>query len=142
VTALDASDTAIAEMSRLRHGVEYKQGFADSNELTGGCFNLIIDKGLMDCLMRDGADDTLANATMRQTQRVLQNGGVYVSVSGVPPEQRMPIFSKMAKGARLDDPVVRECLLSRPKLAVAMDGQLFMSKKVYLYACSKPYDSN
>ncbi|KAF4660212.1 NAD-dependent protein deacetylase sirtuin-2 [Perkinsus olseni] len=96
----------------------------------------------MDCLMRDGTDDTAANATMRQTQRVLQNGGVYVSVSGVPPERRMPIFSKMAKGARLDNPVYRECLLSRPKLAVAMEGQLFMSKKVYLYACSKPYDSN
>ncbi|KAF4734797.1 hypothetical protein FOZ63_001536, partial [Perkinsus olseni] len=91
--------------------------------------------------MRAGADDTLANLTMRQTQRVLQNGGVCVSVSGVPPEQRMPIFSKIAKGARLDNPVCRESLLSRPKLAVATDGQLFMSKKVYLYACSKPYDS-
>ncbi|KAF4677211.1 NAD-dependent protein deacetylase sirtuin-2 [Perkinsus chesapeaki] len=143
VTAMDASDTAIAGMveSHPRDGVNYQQGFAEAHDLPGGHFSLVVDKGLMDCILYSKDNASIATAAIGQVKRVLKAGGAYVSISGVPSEERTP-FCELVRDALLEDLVCHECELSSSRLAISPSGKIFMTNRVFLYVCFKPSKSH
>ena len=106
VVHLDASPVAVAALAaRLpRAQAEGRLVLADARDL-GGChflesesFDLVLDKGAIDCFLAAGAVDCAARV-VAEVGRLLVPGGDYVMVTGEAPELRGPSFEAAAQRA-------------------------------------------
>ena len=57
-------------------------------DFPNGYFDIIIDKGLIDCLLCGKSGVTKARAVLKEANRVLKAGGMYVMISHGIPESR------------------------------------------------------
>lgn len=82
--------TAYAEYEEMDFSV--MDATALDGEIEDSCFNLAIDKALLDALLcgDDGADK--ARRLLAQMQRVLKPGGALIVVSHAPPNGRLPLL--------------------------------------------------
>ena len=65
------------------------------------CFNLIIDKGLLDAVFCSQDNLMSVSSLVDEMHRVTKPQGVYLVISHAPPEHRMPYLQAgLAKGER------------------------------------------
>ena len=103
---------------------------ANMEFLPSDCFDVIVDKALLDTVLCGGDQYQKCSMMLAEMQRVLKPGGVYVVVSFGAPSMRLPYLEG------LDWEV--ECKeLSKPPVAASYIRDPGESPSHYMYVCRK-----
>jgi len=95
--------------------------------LPDGCFNLVIDKGMLDSQLCGEENIHNVSAVTREMFRVLKPGGVYCCISyGVPPTRMGYLSPKGMNWA------VEFKKIAKPQVEGASEGEHY-----YMYICRK-----
>mmetsp|Transcript_25332 Transcript_25332/g.45026 ORF Transcript_25332/g.45026 Transcript_25332/m.45026 type:complete len:209 (+) Transcript_25332:207-833(+) len=116
VTSIDISQVVIDDMQlkyRKKKGMQFIKMDAKNMDFKDNTYDLIVDKGLSDCLLcgDDGEDDI--STSLSEISRVLAPGGVYICVSFGDPDSREDYFSSKGFHWEVSRPV------SVPKPAIS-----------------------
>mmetsp|Transcript_27098 Transcript_27098/g.37718 ORF Transcript_27098/g.37718 Transcript_27098/m.37718 type:complete len:180 (+) Transcript_27098:277-816(+) len=108
VTSIDFSQVVIEDMKtkyRKKKGMQYIRMDARNMDFKDNTFDVIVDKGLTDCLLcgEEGEDD-ISNS-MGEVSRVLKPGGAYFCCSFGDPETREDYFESKSFGWTLEKPI-------------------------------------
>lgn len=63
----------------------------DENSIDQESFNIVIDKGTLDCIACN-EEMTVIQTAVSNVHLILENGGTYMMVSRCPPEMRIHLF--------------------------------------------------
>jgi ubiquinone/menaquinone biosynthesis C-methylase UbiE len=95
-------------------------------------FDLIIDKATMDCLLCGDSASLNVAMMLREVQKVLKTGGIYVLVSHGDPEMRMVHLMR----EHLSFDISVQCL-KRPYFVEEHSKEILLEKIHYIYLCKK-----
>jgi ubiquinone/menaquinone biosynthesis C-methylase UbiE len=97
------------------------------------CFNLIIDKALLDCVLCYPSNMTAVTKLVREMYRVLKPGGVYAVISHGPPETREGfLVGDEEAGLRW---TISSTTLPKPPINDVQESDV--DKSFYVYFCKK-----
>ena len=97
ITNIDFSNTVISYMDSKCKLRNPKMCFKvmdvlDLNEFREGDFNVVIDKGTLDCVLCGDISVSNANKMLSEVHRVLAPGGFYICITYGEPKFRMDFF--------------------------------------------------
>lgn len=104
-----------------------------SRELPRECFNLIIDKGLLDSLLCGDDGGSRGKQMLWEMLRLLTTDGCYICVSHADPKQRIPVLENI----KIDDKSKRAAYkwdIKSTTVETAAKTDVF-----YVYTCTKAY---
>mmetsp|Transcript_171401 Transcript_171401/g.416779 ORF Transcript_171401/g.416779 Transcript_171401/m.416779 type:complete len:207 (-) Transcript_171401:35-655(-) len=136
ISNIDSSNVVISQMSE-RYS-EYKEmdfSVLDATrmdrELPDECFDAVIDKALLDCLLCGDDSVKRVSAMVSEMYRILKPGGTYICVSYGTPSMRVGYL----KGKHLDWDIEHQ-ELEKPKLEHFTEVGAAVTHFVYI--CHKP----
>mmetsp|Transcript_25843 Transcript_25843/g.41562 ORF Transcript_25843/g.41562 Transcript_25843/m.41562 type:complete len:203 (-) Transcript_25843:371-979(-) len=108
VTSIDISQVVIGDMRtkyRKKKGMQYIRMDAKNMDFKDSTFDVVVDKGLTDCLLcgDDGEEDI--GISMGEVSRVLKSGGAYLCVSFGEPDTRESYFQSKGFNWEVQKPV-------------------------------------
>ena len=130
VTSIDFSSVAIHQMAQrnaARTGMEWAEMDVCAMALPPSCFELVVDKGLLDSLLCGEEGVHRASSALADIARVLKTGGRLLLVSHGSPAARVELL-------KAHFAVVEAKTLPKPPLVGTQDPA---GGNHYLYACSK-----
>lgn len=100
ITNIDFSTVVIKQLvekyKTSRPSLKFIAMDARKLEFTDSSFDAIIDKGTLDSILCGENSSQNANMMLKEIERVLAPGGVYICISFGVPEQREPHFKKLS----------------------------------------------
>lgn len=137
ITNIDISSVVVNQMAdRFKDldQMEFTQMDARSIELIpAATFDLIIDKALFDSLLCSDDNIVSVNKMVREMQRVLKPGGVYIVISHGSPENRLGYLRRPKQGLVWN---VESMVVPKPVLAGFEEDE--HHKSHYFYTCRSP----
>lgn len=133
ITNIDISSVVIAQMHDKyidKSEMEYQKMDARNMQIPDNCFDLVIDKGLLDAQLCSIDNMTSVNLLLKEMYRVLKPGGVYYIVSHAEPSKRLSYLTR--GGFRWS---VEYIAVTKPSVnGLAEEGP---QKYHYVYSCKK-----
>eukprot|EP00359_Climacostomum_virens_P003416 CAMPEP_0204907420 /NCGR_PEP_ID=MMETSP1397-20131031/6573_1 /ASSEMBLY_ACC=CAM_ASM_000891 /TAXON_ID=49980 /ORGANISM="Climacostomum Climacostomum virens, Strain Stock W-24" /LENGTH=206 /DNA_ID=CAMNT_0052076567 /DNA_START=1 /DNA_END=621 /DNA_ORIENTATION=- len=134
ISNVDFSPVVIQRMSdRYQHfeTMEFAVMDAQNLEFPDNCFNLVVDKGTLDCILCNENSFAKALTVLRNVHRVLAPGGIYILVSYGVPDTRVGYlknrqFSWKVEHARI------------AKFPLDSFDAMEASPYNFVYVCTKP----
>ena len=115
ITGIDNSAIVIKDMQERYEGVEglsFEEKDVRTMDFEPGSFNVILDKGTLDSVLCGDRSSVMARRMIDRVYGVLAPGGVYISVTYAPPEQRTYYFSKSSYDWQINTYQVAKPILS------------------------------
>ena len=97
ITSIDISSVVIAQMHDKyidKSEMEYQKMDARSMQIPDNCFDLIIDKALLDAQLCSIDNASSVSALLNEMYRVLKPGGCYFVVSHAEPSRRLNYLTR------------------------------------------------
>lgn len=133
ITNIDTSKVVISQMQEKYSEFEEME-FAVINALNmesipRDCFDVIIDKGLLDCQLCSLKNLQNVDLLTKEVFRVLKSNGVYIIISHSSPENRLGYLQRS-----LNWKITFQKL---PKFQIASKGNMNNDNHHYMYICRK-----
>ncbi|XP_071962944.1 citrate synthase-lysine N-methyltransferase CSKMT, mitochondrial-like isoform X2 [Antedon mediterranea] len=104
ITCVDFSDVATQQMSSLHRqlepddaastGVTYITGDVKNLPFEDDTFDIILDKGTTDAVVRAPRGEEAFDGIFRECSRLLKDGRMWLQVSDTPPEDRLDLINR------------------------------------------------
>jgi ubiquinone/menaquinone biosynthesis C-methylase UbiE len=138
ITNIDTSSVAVKTMSEKYRerfdGMVYSQMDVRSMDLMDGRFNIVLDKGTLDCILCGEASTLNVQKALNEISRVLDNKGVFICISHGQPSYRLTYLQRAEFGWE-----VRVHTVEKPRMG--MSGTQLASEEKdnvhYIYVCIK-----
>lgn len=137
ITNIDFSSTVIKQMLDKYRDLE-EMDFTEMNvcniDFPPGCFDLIIDKCTLDCVLCGDKSFSKASLMMQNVYRVLKPGGVYMSISYGMPDARIGYLKNKFLNWTIEHAKIA-------KIPLEQFTSVELSQFHYIYICTKSLDA-
>jgi ubiquinone/menaquinone biosynthesis C-methylase UbiE len=137
ITNIDFSSTVIRQMQEKYEDLD-EMDFMEMNvckiEYPPGCFDLIIDKSTLDCVLCGDKSFSRASLMMQNVYRVLKPGGSFVCVSYGMPDARLGYLKNKFLNWTIEHAKIA-------KVPLEQFVNVELSQFYYVYVCTKALDA-
>ena len=138
ITNIDFSGTVIKQMQEKYEEFE-EMDFTEMNvckiEYPAGCFDVILDKCTLDCVLCGDKSFNRASLMMQNVYRVLKPGGCYICVSYGMPDARLGYLKNKFLNWTIEHAKIAKTPLDQ-------FTSVELSQFHYIYICSKAIDAS